>query len=198
MLIVRCPVPPEVRSKIDSHEVLYIKLQPIDSRDIKENSRNGKNMHRSSKKFGTCPIPHKDFRHVYEKENDIYINNKVVYNISICSSVRNYDKLQLIEWIEYHRMIGIEHFYIYDTNYNSSEYIRNNIEVNRIYNNSDLTHRRHSVGTIVIAKSSIVQDTLRVYIQIGLVTVVKWPYPECAEYMACDNPIYFSEVNLNI
>ena len=42
------------------------------------------------------------------------------YNISICSSTSQSNKALLVEWLEYHRLLGVEHFFIYDTFFNSS------------------------------------------------------------------------------
>ena len=35
--------------------------------------------------------------------------------LSVCASIKN-EGPYLLEWIEYHRMLGVEHFYIYDNN----------------------------------------------------------------------------------
>ncbi len=54
------------------------------------------------------------------------------YKLSICAVVKNEDKF-LKEWIEYHRLVGVDHFYIYDIgNYERTSstlrsYIRQNI-----------------------------------------------------------------------
>ena len=37
------------------------------------------------------------------------------YDISICAMYKNEAKY-LLEWIEYHRMIGVDHFYLYNNN----------------------------------------------------------------------------------
>lgn len=37
------------------------------------------------------------------------------YNLSICAIFKN-EKRYLKEWIEYHRLIGVDHFYLYDNN----------------------------------------------------------------------------------
>ena len=37
------------------------------------------------------------------------------YYLSLCSAIKN-EAPYLLEWIEYHRMVGVEHFYIYDNN----------------------------------------------------------------------------------
>lgn len=35
--------------------------------------------------------------------------------LSVCTATGRSDRAHLIEWIEYHRLIGVDHFYIYDT-----------------------------------------------------------------------------------
>ena len=35
--------------------------------------------------------------------------------LSICTATGRGDRARLVEWIEYHRLIGVDHFYIYDT-----------------------------------------------------------------------------------
>ena len=37
------------------------------------------------------------------------------YNVSICAIFKN-EALYLKEWIEFHRIVGIEHFYMYNNN----------------------------------------------------------------------------------
>ncbi len=37
------------------------------------------------------------------------------YNLSICAIFKN-EKRYLKEWIEYHRLVGVDHFYLYDNN----------------------------------------------------------------------------------
>ena len=43
------------------------------------------------------------------------------YNVSICCISQNEDRF-LKEWIDYHRLIGVEHFYIYDNMSNDNSY----------------------------------------------------------------------------
>jgi hypothetical protein len=40
-------------------------------------------------------------------------NQKIKYNLSICSIIKNESKF-LKEWIEYHSLIGVNHFYLYN------------------------------------------------------------------------------------
>ena len=98
-------------------------------------------------------------------------------------------------------MIGVEHFYIYDINYNTTESIRINRQKNLInkYNNKNNNNTKRSLLQLNNNNNNNnnnlnLQDTLKAYIFMGIVTVIKWPYTECAENMACDNPIYISEV----
>lgn len=42
------------------------------------------------------------------------------YKISICSATGRADREQLVEWIEYYLVMGVEHFFIYDTSLESS------------------------------------------------------------------------------
>ena len=35
--------------------------------------------------------------------------------LSVCTATGRNDRARLVEWIEYHRLIGVDHFYIYDT-----------------------------------------------------------------------------------
>lgn len=57
----------------------------------------------------------------------IYHRNR--YNVSIYTMVRNRTAV-LVEWIEYHRIIGVEHFYIYDhfSNDNLDNFLRSYLE----------------------------------------------------------------------
>ncbi len=58
---------------------------------------------------------------------DLYSKKK--YNLSICSIINNEAKF-LKEWIEYHRLIGVDHFYLYNVNSTDRymEVIRNYIK----------------------------------------------------------------------
>lgn len=53
----------------------------------------------------------------------IYDENQKKYGISICTATGRFDQKKTIEWIEYHRLIGIDHFYIYDTSPSNYEEI---------------------------------------------------------------------------
>ena len=49
-------------------------------------------------------------------------NNKRKYKVTICAIFKN-EAMYLREWIEFHRIVGVEHFYLYNNNSND-EYLR--------------------------------------------------------------------------
>jgi hypothetical protein len=67
---------------------------------------------------------------------------KKVYNFYLCAIFKNEAKY-LKEWIEYHLLLGVEHFYLYN-NFSSDDYL----------------------------------DVLQYYIDVKLVTLYDWPYPQ--------------------
>ncbi|CAF3476661.1 unnamed protein product, partial [Rotaria sp. Silwood2] len=93
--------------------------------------------HRSSETFLTCSLPEVELlaiqngRHYFnitltitcENENNqtfftskskqVRVYGRTEHAISIYTMIRN-KRNEIIDWIEYHRMIGIEHFYLYD------------------------------------------------------------------------------------
>lgn len=48
-------------------------------------------------------------------------SNKVKYNVSICAIFKN-EAPYLKEWIEFHKIVGVEHFYLYNNN-STDEYL---------------------------------------------------------------------------
>lgn len=40
---------------------------------------------------------------------------KKKYTIAVCTATSRYDRQHLVEWLEFHKLMGIEHFYIYNT-----------------------------------------------------------------------------------
>ena len=42
--------------------------------------------------------------------------------LSVCTATSRSDRARLVEWIEYHRLIGVDHFYIYDTSRRQSSH----------------------------------------------------------------------------
>ncbi len=50
---------------------------------------------------------------IYANELEKCIKESKKYNLSICAVFKNEERY-LREWIEYHRLIGVDHFYLYD------------------------------------------------------------------------------------
>ncbi len=91
---------------------------------------------RSVEPFVVCPLPYIERKLVLSGSSQLFmslrINDKTLpnrsfvsptipipvywreqYNVSVYTMIRD-KKYELVEWIEYHLMIGIEHFYLYD------------------------------------------------------------------------------------
>jgi hypothetical protein len=51
-------------------------------------------------------------RHLFKKKSE---NHSFRYYLSLCASIKD-EKPYLLEWIEYHRMQGVVHIYLYDNN----------------------------------------------------------------------------------
>jgi hypothetical protein len=63
-------------------------------------------------------------------QSTLYAKEK--YNLSICAIIKNETKF-LKEWIEYHRLIGVDHFYLYNNNskdvpaFSLRDYVKNGL-----------------------------------------------------------------------
>lgn len=91
------------------------------------------------------------------------------YNVSVCTSVglgvlgyTNTDRHHLLEWLEYHRVLGAEHFFMYDlarysTNKNAS-------------GTSSSSNRPLNLS---------LKEILAPYISTGVVTLIPWQEPSC-------------------
>jgi hypothetical protein len=79
------------------------------------------------------------------------------YDLTICTATSRSTPLRnLLEWIEYHRLLGVDHLYIYDT----------------------------STPTSPSSSSQSLQSLLSEYIQEGVISVIRWPYCNCVNGMA--------------
>lgn len=96
-----------------------------------------------SRNYSVCMIPP-------------YNETKKMYKFSICTATNRYDREYLVEWIEYHRLLGVQHFFIYDTSCSHS-------------GNSSMT---------------VLRRLLRDYIGKRLVSVIPWYWSNCAKHMA--------------
>ncbi|CAF1448671.1 unnamed protein product [Didymodactylos carnosus] len=76
----------------------------------------------------TCPIPKAELnqrqisvlfmnqvtnKSIFNTQINIPIYSRAYHNISIYTMIKNKSE-ELVEWIEYHLLLGIEHFYLYD------------------------------------------------------------------------------------
>jgi hypothetical protein len=93
-------------------------------------------------------ITHHPSAHKEDKEEEYE------YDLTLCAATSRTFRPHLVEWLEYHLMLGIQHFYLYDTTL--------------------WDHPRE--GSL--------QQILHDYIRRGLVTVVRWPYENCVKNMA--------------
>jgi hypothetical protein len=88
-----------------------------------------------------------------DEENPLVVTPR--YNLTICSATSRSTPLRnLLEWIEYHRLLGVDHLYIYDTSSSSP------------------------------SSPQSLRSVLSEYIQEGVVTVIRWPYCNCVDGMA--------------
>lgn len=80
---------------------------------------------------------------------------KKKYKLSICSATSRNDRKSLVEWIEYHKLIGIDHIFLYDTSFNTIE-----------------------------SNESKLSDVLQDYVNEGFLNIIPWPYRNCVREMA--------------
>ena len=82
------------------------------------------------------------------------------YDLSICSTVFASGSAELVEWLEYHLLLGVDHFFLYNTA-------------------SDVVKQQH------------LERQLDVYIRRKVVTLVSWPYMNCARNMETGRQLSF-------
>ncbi|RYH13227.1 hypothetical protein EON65_36170 [archaeon] len=80
-----------------------------------------------------------------------------VYDMSMCTVTTNQNKRELVEWIEYHRQLGVQHFFLYDT----------------------LPARSSKVSSSASNASSSLASLLAGYVQRGVVSVTTWHHTNC-------------------
>lgn len=164
----------EMGLEIDEHRISAISshlCHPVDPN--KSNDDDKKSMKQKQKKSdsgGTGSEVHLNTSHKKEysllslrtesrvyKEGEAYQYKQ--FRLTLSTMLRNpflyctttFSSHCLLDWIEHHRLIGVEHFYIYDNN--STD----------LY--SDTLSSGWSLGEI-----------LNLYIQAGIVTVIEWPW----------------------
>lgn len=93
-LQIRCPVPFEL--KRESWDKIRLRLSP--NRDV----HISKIYTNVTSSVSVCNLPH--FDEVRER-----------HGMSICTATDRGSREHFVEWIEYHKLVGIDHFFIYDT-----------------------------------------------------------------------------------
>lgn len=97
---IRCPV--KDNSYLITWESVRIRLKP-DRREYKTTIFSDR-----SPSVPVCVLPD-------------YDNNQKKYKVSLCTATSRSDREHLVEWIEYHKLIGVEHIYVYNTAISSDE-----------------------------------------------------------------------------
>lgn len=100
-------------------------------------------------------------------------SNAGKFKLSVCTATGRSSRSHLVEWIEYHRLMGVNHFFIYDTT-----------------GSGTTTLRSHTAASPV---STSVSETLADYVWEGVVTVVRWPYRNCVLGMASGRWVAYSK-----
>ena len=97
---------------------------------------------------------------ILPQSNDPGSNPRYEYDLSICSTIFGSSSTELVEWLEYHLLLGVDHFFLYNTALNIAEITR-------------------------------VEQQLHTYIQRKVVTLVSWPYMNCARNMETGRQLSF-------
>lgn len=120
---IRCPAPPSNVSswnllKLERPQSLPMATQLVGSivKPVKISSY-------ETEKFPVCNAPssvHDEFpsyeAHGTQRTRKGAENkHQYKYNMSICSATARSNRQELVEWIEYHRLVGVSHFFLYDT-----------------------------------------------------------------------------------
>lgn len=82
------------------------------------------------------------------------------YDLSICSTIFGSSSAELVEWLEFHLLLGVDHFFLYNT-------------------------------ALDIAQIKHLEKQLDSYIQRKVVTLVSWPYMNCARNMETGRQLSF-------
>lgn len=90
----------------------------------------------------------------------------------ICAATSRAYRPHLVEWIEHHLLLGVNHFVLYDTRTNESN-----------QPGMDSFPKGHFFEASNAASDTL-SNVLVDYIQAGIVSVVQWPYQNCVRGMA--------------
>ena len=105
--------------------------------------------------------------HINDRDGNLLLSNIRVprlhyldrryFNITVTSMVDKIDSRNLIEWLVYHILLGVEHFYLFD---NRKVYIQRN-----------RTNQPHDVE-----RNLVMNSLLRPFLDANLVTLVYFPF----------------------
>ena len=241
-LLVRCPVPHELRSR---GRKLYLRLQRIaatTSRGIYGTNKDvdgGQSLMPTTKSFPLCPLPGGGGKHsrllssTYSEENsassnqptlaqrrvqaaavvleELQKNDHYPFNITACvatsasrigygdGSVGQSPRAVLTEWLEHLRLLGVEHVFVFDTKGGDIEggrrrrrQARQRVgrsldgEMDDDDADDDDDASGDSGGN---SGTQSLRSLLSVYQDLGLVTVVDWPWAGCSSGFTCNHPV---------
>jgi hypothetical protein len=102
------------------------------------------------------------------------------FSVVVCSATSRSPKLELLEWIEYYRLLGVEHFFIYDTCMNRAGEFRR-----KDHGSNAQTEVEHC--------SNLLSSALSYYVRSKIVTIIPWHYENCVRGMASGRGVSFLE-----
>jgi hypothetical protein len=110
---------------------------------------------------------------VFRPESAIGFPNRSQYPVAVCSATNSRNRVALVEWLEYHTLLGVEHFYLYDTRYRPCS------------QGNNPPRKMKQQGSL--------RQVLKDYIVQGMVTVVAWPYSNCVNGMASGRAVHYHQ-----
>jgi len=176
--IVRCPVPIEYRDKSllqirmqippfsplltrtpllskfkkNGKQLLQIDNNPDKKLVVSNNivKKQGNQIFTMTQMFPICPFA--------VKRKPIDSPQQRLYNISLCTTLKNDIKEEVVEWIEQHRILGIEHIFMFDS--------RVKVKNSKVDDDSD----EYQMDKI-----------LNKYIESGILTLIPWYFSNCED-----------------
>lgn len=115
-LHIRCPVPPGLQDQS------WNRIQLVRNDDYVKSKSSSPMVKMDG--VASVPVPVcKDFQSTIDSQDEranggMYappLPRKPKYGLSVCSATARVDAAHLIEWLEYHILLGVDHFFLYDT-----------------------------------------------------------------------------------
>lgn len=145
------------------NEIIISRIFPIcpPVRKIAKLSHNLRNHENEAKK-----IAEKNF--IIDK----MLLDNYVHNISVCSSITNEGSspLHIVEFVEYYRLLGVAHFFLYDTRDQIGTYRGASGSVDDDNGKEGDRYRYYNDG---------LEDIMQEYQSLGILTLVKWSNRNC-------------------